>query len=171
MSDDMKGVEERIAEIRERLARVSPLPWMTDDRMPGKVFCDDSLGSMVAECRSEFTAAISDAAEDANAALIANAPADLQWALDQLSDCRRELEERNRTIGQMQLLAGLPLPPSVGEEITALRDTVQRVKEVAETAIDWIGDEYQGSARDLSSRLRDALKPAMSASLERLDHG
>ena len=56
--------------------------------MPAKVFCDDSLGSMVAECASNYTLAIDSKHERDNAAFIANAPADLEWALSQLDSVR-----------------------------------------------------------------------------------
>jgi hypothetical protein len=50
-------------------------PWCLDDRYPGKVYCDDALGSLVAEC-GPFRFTISERHKEvgANARLIAAAP-------------------------------------------------------------------------------------------------
>ena len=100
MSDPMRESGEerqaREAEIAERLKGISPAPWQTDPRFHGKVYCDDSLGSMVADCSSAYTLAVSHLTEEANAAFIANAPSDLSYLLAEVSILR----ERVATLGQ-----------------------------------------------------------------------
>ena len=96
MSDPMRESGEerqaREAEIAERLKGISPAPWQTDPRFHGKVYCDDSLGSMVADCSSAYTLAVSHLTEEANAAFIANAPSDLSYLLAEVSILRERLE-------------------------------------------------------------------------------
>lgn len=81
-------MSDRVEEIRARLDAATPGPWGTDERYHGKVYCDDSLGSMVADTGSRYTIAITREKEAANADLIAHAPADLAWCLAEIERLR-----------------------------------------------------------------------------------
>lgn len=50
-------------------------PWITDPNHPCRVYCDDLLGSMVADCNGSHVFLITPETKLANAKLIAEAPA------------------------------------------------------------------------------------------------
>lgn len=75
----------RIAEIRAQLAAISPKPWCRDlSKGPVFVYCDDSLGSAVAQTRLAYTMAITNEQADRNAEFIASAPSSMEYLLGEL---------------------------------------------------------------------------------------
>lgn len=82
--------DERIEKILARLASISPRPWVTDERHPQFVYCDDALGSAVCDTFLKYTANIPAPTCLANAAFIANAPQDIEWLIGELAAGRSE---------------------------------------------------------------------------------
>lgn len=84
MSDKNEERAERVAEIAARLRRASVGPWTLDERFPNMVYCDDELGSRVADCNASHAMLLRDETMADNATFIANAPQDIAWLLEAL---------------------------------------------------------------------------------------
>ena len=95
--------KQRITAIRERVEKATPEPWCVDDghsRYQWRVYCDDSLGSQVADCTADVCPLITDAARTANAAFIANAREDVPFLLDRIVVLEKLLERAAMFIDQ-----------------------------------------------------------------------
>ncbi len=85
---DTKAVEQRIEEIRNRLAGITPGPWEveTDDA------CVWHLGSGGTICTVNFDHQTGDHQPGEDQAFIANAPSDIGFLLDQLSSIPAQIK-------------------------------------------------------------------------------
>jgi len=85
---DTKAVEQRIEGIRNRLAHITPGPWMTE--IGGA--CVWHLGSGGTICEVNFDHQTGDHQPGEDQTFIANAPSDIAFLLDQLSSIPAQIE-------------------------------------------------------------------------------
>ena len=118
---------EQIDELRELEAKATPGPWTTDDSHPryrAKVYCDDALGSMVADCHGSHTVAISLKAEDANARLIAAMRTALPALLSEVSRLTAERDAEHTETTRLAFAV-----KKLEAELSALRGALTDEKE------------------------------------------
>lgn len=108
----------RLAEIRARLAGVTPGPWTVDDR--GSSIEIVSQVELIAAIDTSYDVDFDRGACEENAALVAHAPADIEWLCDEVERLREALETishpRWSAPGFARLTARRALHPDSGEE-------------------------------------------------------
>jgi hypothetical protein len=71
--------------IRERCEKATEGPWETDERYPARVYCDDVVGSCVADCNMSHALNLTSDDFKANADFIAHAREDVPYLLAALT--------------------------------------------------------------------------------------
>lgn len=94
----------QLEEIRARAEKATKGPWMEDTHYPGKVYCDDALGSIVADCGPFQFCARRKKEIGANTTFIAHCRGDVPALLAEVERLRERNEKLERVAEAGQLL-------------------------------------------------------------------
>jgi len=85
--------KQQLEEIKERAEKATKGPWAEDERYPGKVYCDDVFGSIVADCGPFQYCTMEKEKIEANVAFVAHAPTDVPALLAEVERLRERIEK------------------------------------------------------------------------------
>ena len=145
-----KAVEQRIEEIRNRLAEITPGPWMTE--IGGTRVWHLGLGGTICTVNFDHQTGEHQPGEDQE--FIANAPSDIAFLLDQLASIPAQIEA-----AKAEALGTFSSDPS--KAMVPLSDLLAAVQAEREACAMIADEELESMGRQMAERIHQPGCPAL----------
>lgn len=162
--------DERLTAIEERAAKATPGPWERDTRRKTqyRVYCDDEVGSGIADCESSYALMLCGDDFIANAEFIAHAREDVPYLLGVVADLRSRLSRMEREGPQRRESAGERSPIDLrAEDVTEAQAAIRDRADIIDMMRSMDCTEMAGRLREFADALpRLAAVPSPSVDTE-----